>query len=173
MKKLLFLFAIFTFCFAFSQNSNSKKIVLGKTMNKAFIVGDKTYKWSEYAQVFKKPEALELIKKARTNNTVGQIFAGIGGGIMGFGLARAISGGSKKSVSIPGYGTSTVKGETGSSWIIAGVGLGVALVGVPFVKAATKNTKKAISIENGESTAFQPYFKFETTGNGLALSYNF
>jgi hypothetical protein len=46
-------------------------------------------------------------------------------------------------------------------------------VGIPFALAANKNAKKAISIENGEPTAFQPYFKLESAGNGLALSYNF
>jgi len=33
--------------------------------------------------------------------------------------------------------------------------------------------KKALEIENGEPTAFQPYFKLETAGTGMALSYNF
>ena len=161
MKKLLFLFAIFTFCFAFSQNSNSKNIVLGEKRSKAFILGDKTYKWSEYQQVFKKPEALELMKKARTNTTVGQIFATTGGFSIGWGLGMLISKSSNSTVS---------KGKPTPFFL---VGAGLVGIGIPFALTSDKQLKKAVSIENGESTAFQPYFKFETTGNGIALSYNF
>ena len=59
------------------------------------------------------------------------------------------------------------------SWTIIGIGAGLIGIGIPFAIAADKNAKKAIAIENGEPTAFQPYFKLESAGNGLALSYNF
>lgn len=174
MKKIIFLFAIFICNFIFSQTLASSKIVLGRTTKKAFIVGDKNYKFSEYAQVFKNRQALEQIEKAKTNTTFGNVFASIGGGLMGFGLARAIIGGSTKTIYYPNGGSDSYKNENGSSWIITGVGIGTALVGVPFIKAAKKNLKKAIAIENGESsTAFQPYFQLESAGNGISLSYNF
>ena len=173
MKKLLFLFAIFTFCFAFSQNSNSKNIVLGEKRSKAFILGDKTYKWSEYQQVFKKPEALQLIKKSRTNKTVGDIFAFTGGFGMGYSLGYILTTPKESTTSSPLGGEITFKRNFSDFWTAFGISAGVSLLSIPFYIAYNKNAEKAVSIENGESTVFQPYFKFETTGNGIALSYNF
>ncbi|MCW4451571.1 hypothetical protein OK344_05050 [Kaistella sp. BT6-1-3] len=53
-------------------------------------------------------------------------------------------------------------------------GIGVVLIGIgiPFAIAANKNAKKALEIENGGATAFKPYFRVETAGTGMALSYN-
>ena len=163
MKKLLFLSIIIC-----SQN-----IFAQVTTEKNKLVKDgQTYKMSQYKEVFKNPEALSYFKKARTNNTVGSIFAGIGGGVMGFGLARALSG--NKATVTTNSGTQTVKQDTGGAWAAVGIGAGIVGIGIPFAIATAKNAKKAIEIENGGSTTgFQPYFKLESAGTGLALSYNF
>lgn len=159
MKKLLFLFAIFTFGFAFSQVSlNGNKLVKD----------GQTYKLSEYKQVFKNQEAANYFSKARTNNTVGSIFAYTGGFLIGFGLVPALKG----------NGTETRNGvvyqrDPGSAWTVVGIGAGLVGIGIPFALAAKKNVDKAISVENGGVTAFKPYFKLESAGTGLALSYNF
>ena len=99
------------------------------------------------------------------------MFAGIGGGVLGFGLARALSGGETK-VNINGQ-TQVVKQDKSTAWTAVGIGAGIVGIGIPFAIAANKNAKKALEIENGGATAFQPYFKLETAGNGMALSYNF
>lgn len=160
MKKLLFLFAIFIFGFAFSQVSISG--------NKLLKDGQ-TYKMSQYKEVFKKQEALNYFQKARTNKTVGDIFAFTGGFGIGFGLAQALKG--KKNITTQ-YGTSTIEKPKGA-WTIVGIGAGLVGIGIPFALAAKKNADKAISVENGETTAFHPYFKIESVGTGVALSYNF
>ena len=159
MKKLIFLFAILICNFSFSQVTISG--------NKLMKDGQ-AYKLSNYKQVFSNTEAQSLFAKARTNSTVGNIIAGLGGGFMGFGLARALSGGDK-TVIINGQ-TVTQKSK---GWELVGIGAGLVGIGIPFALAAKKNTQKALELENGTGTAFQPYFKIETAGTGLALSYNF
>lgn len=162
MKKILLLSSLICFQTAFSQ--------VTMTGNKLEKDGQ-TYKMSQYNDVFKNPEAASHFKKARTNSTVGNVFAGIGGGVLGFGLARALSGGETK-VNINGQ-TQVVKQDKSTAWTAVGIGAGIVAIGIPFAFAANKNAKKALEIENGGATAFQPYFKLETAGNGMALSYNF
>lgn len=130
-----------------------------------------SYKQSQYKTVLSNPEAQDYFKKSRTNNTVGNIFGGVGGAFMGFGLAKALSGG-KATVSTP-YGVQTIKQDKSSAWALVGIGAGVVGIGIPFAIAAKKNADKAIAIENGEKTAFQPYFKIENAGTSISISYNF
>ncbi len=159
MKKLLFLFAIAIYCLSFSQVSISR--------NK-LVKDGQTYKFSEYEKVFKSQEAINYFSKARTNRTVGDVFGGIGGGFLGFGLVRALSGGDKTTYV---NGQKVTQKTTG--WGFVGIGAGLIGIGIPFALAANKNAKKALEVENGEKTAFQPYFKVESSGTGIALSYNF
>lgn len=162
MKKILLFCLALSFQSAFSQVSMSG--------NKLMKDGH-TYKISKYNEVFKNTEALSYFKKARTNNTVGTIFAGVGGGVLGVGIARALSGG-QTTVTINGQ-PQVIKQDNSAAWTAVGIGAGIVGIGIPFALAAKKNADKAIQLENGESTAFQPYIKVETAGNGLALSYNF
>lgn len=162
MKKIIFLFAIFICNFIFSQVSLS---------GNKLVKDGQPYKFSEYKEVLTNAEAQTLFKKARTNRTIGNIFAGVGGAFMGFGLARIISTPSEYTV----YGTSTtIKNNKSPFWTAIGIGAVVTGLGIPFAVLAKKNTEKAIAIENGESSnAFQPYFQLESAGNGISLSYNF
>lgn len=162
MKKFLFLFAFLSFGIAFSQVSMS---------GNKLVKDGQTYRLSEYKEVFKNQEAINYFAKARTNNTVANVFAALGGGFMGFGLARALSGG-KTEILVNGQ-VQTVKQDKSGAWTAVGIGAGLVGIGIPFVLAAKKNADKAISIENGGTTAFQPYFKLESTGTGIVLSYNF
>ena len=159
MKKLIFFFTIFIFNFSFSQVTIS---------GNKLIKDGKSYKFSKYQEVLTNSEAQVLFKRSRTNRTISNVFAGFGGGFMGFGLARALSGGDK-TVIINGQ-TVTQKSK---GWELVGIGAGLVGIGIPFALAAKKNTQKALELENGTGTAFQPYFKIETAGTGLALSYNF
>lgn len=162
MKKTLFLTMALCFQSVFAQVEIS-----GNQLMK----DGQTYKMSKYNDVFKNPQALSYFKKARTNNTVGTIFAGLGGGVMGVGLARALSGG-KTTVTINGQ-AQVIKQDNSKAWTAVRIGVGIVGIGIPFAVAAKRNAEKAIQIENGETTAFQPYFKVESAESGLALSYNF
>ncbi len=163
MKKVLILSFAFCFQTAFSQVSIEK--------NK-LVKDGQAYKMSEYKNVFSNQESLRLFKKAKSKGTVSQIIGGIGGGLMGFGLAKAISGGTESKVTT-NSGVQTIKHDKSGAWTVFGIGVGIVGIAIPFAVSANKDAEKALKLENGESTAFQPYFKFETAGNGLALSYNF
>lgn len=140
------------------------------SMNGNKLVKDgQVYKMSQYKQVFSNPEAQNHFAKARTNNTVGSVFAYTGGFLIGFGLVPALKG--KKQEVRNGV---VYENQPGKAWTVVGIGAGLAAVSIPFASGAKKNANKALQIENGgTATAFQPYFKIENAGNGIALSYNF
>ena len=163
MQKILLLSLLICFQSVFSQVSMEK--------NKLTKNGQ-VYKMSQYKEVFQNQDAINSFQKHRSNKTVASVFGFAGGFSLGFGLAQALRG-EEKTVTTNG-GTQTVKVEKAKG-SLAMIGIGVGLIGVaiPFAISSEKNAKKAIQLENGESTAFQPYFKVETAGNGLALSYNF
>ncbi len=161
MNKILLLSALICFHFAFSQVS----------MEKNRLVKDGTkYKFSKYEEVFQNSEARDYFKKARSNKTVAEICAYTGGFSLGYGLATLISG---KENTVYSNGMTYTKDAKNGGWGFLLGGVGLIGIGIPFAIAADKNAKKAIELENGESTAFQPYFKLESAGNGLAFSYNF
>ena len=83
MKKILLLSAVISFQTAFSQVS-----MTGNKLEK----NGQTYKMSKSNDVFSNPEAQKAFKKARTNNTVGQIFAISAGSLIGIGIIPALSG---------------------------------------------------------------------------------
>ncbi|WHF50824.1 hypothetical protein QGN23_10315 [Chryseobacterium gotjawalense] len=164
MKKILLLSLSICFQTAFSQVS----------MEKNQLVKDGTkYKFSQYEQVFQNAEARDYFKKARTNKTASEIFAYTGGFSLGLGIAEMIAQANTKTVYNMFGDPYKVKPDYSTAWTLIGTGVGLIGIGIPFALAADKNAKKAIQTENGESTVFQPYFKLESAGNGLALSYNF
>lgn len=164
MKKIIYLYAILAFHLVFSQVSLS---------GNKLIKDGQTYKISHYRDVFSNEEARRYMKKARTNNTVAYILGFAGGASLGVSIPLMLK---KKKEGVIMYGPygpvyGQVDGPYGYGYAIMGAGLIGA--GIPFAIKANKNAKKAIQIENGEATAFKPYFKVETAGNGIALSYNF
>ncbi|MGL6038907.1 MAG: hypothetical protein ACRC0E_08475 [Soonwooa sp.] len=132
------------------------------------------YNISRYDQVFTNQEAKDFVKKGRTNKTVGDILAFTGGFGMGFSLSQILFSQSTKTVQLPFGETSSIKTDNSARWTVFCVSTGIALISIPFYSGANKNFKKAVQIENGETTSsFQPYFKVESAGNALAVSYNF
>lgn len=162
MTKFFLIISVFMLNLSFSQVS---------MQGDKLVKDGETYKMRDYKEVFQNPEAREYFAKAKSNSTVSQAFALIGGAAIGVGVTRAIMGPGK---SYDSNGNVVAKNERAKyTWGLAGIGLGVVGIGIPFALAASKNAKKAIEIENGETASFQPYFKLETAGSGLALSYNF
>lgn len=159
MNKFLLLALAMCFQQAFGQVSISSN---------RLIKDGQEYRFSKYRDVFSNPEARTAFSKARTNSTVGQIFAYTGGFAIGFGLIPALQG--NKTETRNGM---TYKRDASAAWTVVGIGAGLVAIGIPFAVASGKNAEKALKLENGESTAFKPYFKLETAGNGMALSYNF
>lgn len=162
MERIKFVFIALLMCHqAFSQVTLS---------GNRLVKNGETYKFSQYNEVFSKSEAKELFKKARTNSTVGQVFAYSGGFLIGFGIVPALKG--KKQEVRNGI---VYENQPSKGWTIVGIGAGLVGISIPFGIAANKRAKEAIEIENNDipNTAFQPYFKVESTGTGISLSYNF
>ncbi|WP_447951759.1 hypothetical protein [Chryseobacterium koreense] len=164
MKKLLFFSFFLFFQLLFSQVSLEKN---------RLVKDGKTYKLSEYEEVFKNPEALGTMKKARTNGTIATVLGVIGGAGIGVSIPMLLT---KEEKGVVGQTPSgPVYGQTKGSYGIGYLLLGAGFVGaaIPFAVAAKKNSDRAVQIENGRSTGFQPYFRLENVGNGIALSYHF
>ena len=163
MKKVLLLGLVFCFQSIFSQVALS---------GNKLVKDGQSYKFSEYQKVFSNPVANDYFKKGRSNKTAGDVISSIGGFGMGLSLGLIVSAPKDQTINTP-YGSTTVKTDNSARWTLLGVSAGVALVSIPFYLGAKKNFDKAIQTENEGSTAFQPYFKLQGAGNGLALSYNF
>ncbi|MDH6251815.1 hypothetical protein M2347_001542 [Chryseobacterium sp. H1D6B] len=170
-NRLLALFLSTFSLLSFAQKSDSLK--LGKTNREFFIKGGQSYKFSEYKKVFTNPQALEYMKKANSNSTLGQIFGFTGGAFMGFGIVKALQ---KDKVNYINYGYGTIaltQKRNQGGWALAGIGAGVSVIGIVVSGKANKNLKKAVDTENGTVTANTAYYKVGFTGDGVALSYNF
>lgn len=163
MKKILLLVVAMSFQNAFSQVSLSG--------NKLMKDGQ-SYKISEYNQVFTNPVATDYFKKGRSNKTAGDVISSIGGFGMGLSLGLLISTPKEQKVNTP-MGSATATTDNSARWTVFGVSTGIALASIPFYLGAKKNFNKALETENGDSVTFQPYFKLQTIGNGIALSYHF
>ncbi len=135
---------------------------------------DQKYRFSEYKKVFTNPEALGYMRKSNTNGTVAQVFGALGGAFMGYGLAQELF--FKKQTAYHNGVAYEIKRRGG--WGIAGIGLGMVGVSIPFAIGACKNMKKAIRTQNdadAQSTAETPKtsYRLDVSGNSVGLTYNF
>lgn len=154
---------------SFAQNSDSLK--LGKSNREFFIKGDQKFKFSEYKKVFTNPEALSYMKKSNTNGTVAQVFAGIGGAFIGYGLVKEVT----RSKTVYSNGVAIKKKESGG-WGLVGIGLGAVGIGIPFAISSGKNLKKAMEIQNQNPVTNETKvtsYRLEISGSGIGLAYNF
>ncbi len=163
MKKLLLLTVLFCTQSLFSQVSmNGRKL----------LKDGQPYKSSKYREVFSNPVAADYFKKGRANKTAAEIFSYFGGFGMGFSLGQIIASPKEHTIYTP-YGNFTSKTDNSARWTVFAVSAGVTLISLPFYLGMKKNFDKALATENEGTKAFQPYFKVENSGNGVALSYNF
>lgn len=144
MKKILLFSSLISFHAVFSQVTMS---------GNKLLKNGQTYKMSQYQDVFKNPEAASYFKKARTNSTVGSIFAYTGGFSLGFGLSAVLFG-PKKQV-YGSYGSQyEVKADKSVAWLVTGIGAGLIGIGIPFALAADKNAKKAMKLKTEDLPLF-------------------
>jgi hypothetical protein len=103
-------------------------------------------------------EANLLIKKAKSQNTISNMLAIAGGGLMGIPMGQLLTG-------------------REPNWELAGIGSGIVFVGIPFAVNKLKNVKKGIDLYNSSlnpiTSYFEPEFKVIANGNGIGLSMNF
>lgn len=169
--KLLFSTLFMSFFFISTSAQVSDSLQLGKNTREFFIKGDQKFKFSEYKKVFTNPEALGYMKKSNTNGTVAQIFGAIGGGFVGFGLAKEIF----KTKIIHQNGM-TYKQKDKGGWGLVGIGLGAIGIGIPFAISASKNLKKAVNTQNqsiGTDETKKTSYKLDLSGNSVGVTYSF
>lgn len=104
-------------------------------------------------------DAYELIKKARTNNTLANILSGAGGALIGFPIGTSLGGGDP-------------------NWALAGIGAGLVVVAIPISSSAFKKANQAVDLYNADLNEtsfyhFKPEFNIIANKNGIGLSMNF
>lgn len=169
MKKLIITLT-FLPVFALAQiEESTPKVELGNTSKEFFIKDGQGYKFKEYKEVFVNPTSLDHIKKARTNKTFGSILLYTGSFFVGFGVGYALS---IKDHELYGKVVKRDR-DRNTGWIIAGSGLGIALSSIPLWNGYSKNIKKAVEVENGETETSVSQLKLNVNGNGVGLAYQF
>lgn len=164
MNKILFIGAALLCNTAFGQVSMS---------GNKLVKNGQTYKAKEYKQVFSNVDAQNYFAKSRTNNTVASVLGFTGGFALGTSIPMMLRKRKESVIVTTPNGPVYAKTDGPYGYGYALIGAGLIGAGIPFAIAAKKNAKKAIDTENGETTAFKPYFKVESAGTAVALSYNF
>jgi len=125
-----------------------------------FYQNGKKYKMGELVLLMKPNyEAVDYMKKARTNYTFSQIFAFTGAGLVGYPIGTSLGGGDPQ-------------------WAIAIAGGGIMALSIPFLVATNKNSTKAVESYNkgfgkSKNTAFIQSVKLVYTVNGFSLALQF
>ena len=103
----------------------------------------------------KKTDSFELYKKGKSNLLFSTILNFSGGLLIGIPIGQSVSG--KK-----------------ANWTLAGIGTGLAIVGITIYSSANKKINKSIEIHNSKQTSTALYeFNLNATSNGLSLSLRF
>lgn len=167
MKKLAFALVLIPFlAFAQVEDKPIGKIELGNNAKNFFIKDGEEYKLNQYKEVFANQEAIDHVRRARTNKTFASIITYTGSFGIGFGVGMALS---KQE---DGYGN-RIDSNRKTGWTIAGVGAGLILTSIPLWNGYVKNIKKAVDLENDETETSVSQMRLNINGNGFGLAYQF
>ena len=170
MKKLAFALVLIPFlAFAQVEDVPIGKIELGNNAKNFFIKDGEGYKLNQYKDVFANQEAIDHVRRARTNKTIGSVMLYTGSFFVGYGVGHVLS---IKDFEL--YGEIVKQDRRrNTGWIIAGSGLGVALASIPMWNGYVKNIKKAVDLENDETETSVSQMRLNINGNGFGLAYQF
>lgn len=158
MKKI-FLTGIFTILFLNVSNAQEIEMKIN-LMGYNFIQEGEKLSWSELLNATtSNKEAYQLIKKAKSQNTLSTITSIIGGVLVGIPLGQS-------------------RTEKDPNWTLAYIGGGITIVGIPLSFSAFNNVNKGVdmynlSLKSASRYQFKPEFKIVASGNGIGLSMNF
>lgn len=159
MKKIL-LTAIFScvMVVAFSQSTLDTIEIKKSFLGTVFKKNGENLKMRDLLDVTKNnPAAYNYMKKARNKNTVGSIFGGVGGFLIGYTVGTAVAG-------------------KDPQWGIAGIGVGLVGAGLLFSADAGKNAKRSVRLYNqGVQNPTTRVMKFQGgfMGNGFGVKLTF
>jgi len=151
---LVIMFFSISFCNA--QQIEAKKAFGGYK----FYQNEKELNLSDLQQLMKNNnEALKYIKNAKTNTAFASIFGFAGGFMFGWPIGTAIGGGE-------------------ANWSLAGIGVGVLGLSIPFITGANKNAKQAIELYNSSLKTVhhqkpKTEFSIISNANGFGISMSF
>lgn len=163
MKKLALTLLLIP-VFSFAQIEETGKVSLGMNTKNFFIKDGEGFKLNQYKDIFTNQEAIDRIRRARTNKTFAEIITYTGSFGIGFGIGMALSVNSENQFS---------KKDKETGWTIAGIGAGLTLTSIPLWMGYSKNIQKAIELENGTSESPTAQLKLNVNGNGFGLAYQF
>lgn len=156
MRKNIFLIIGILFLnVSFGQEIDMKLNPLGYK----FVQNGEKLNWKKLEKATKPNyEANLLIKKAKKHNTVSKISALFGGVLIGVPIGQSIN-------------------DRNPDWILAYIGTGIAIAGIPFSFSAFNKVNEGVDKYNlslkPTSYKFNPELKIFTNGNGIGLLMNF
>src|SRR5690606_72479 len=128
-----------------------------------FIKDGQGYKLNQYKQAFTNQEAIDHIKRARTNKSIASILTYSGGAILGLGVGVYVI-------------TKSTEGNF-LGYILSGstiaLGTGIMLSSIPLWMGYSKNIRKGIEVENGANENSVSQLKLNVNGNGVGVAYQF
>jgi hypothetical protein len=104
-------------------------------------------------------EALEILKKGRTNRSFAGVLGFAGGALVGWPIGTSIGGGD-------------------ANWTLAGIGAGLIAVSIPISSKSNKRINQAVELYNASLNGtsyyiFNPEFNVVANANGVGFSMNF
>jgi hypothetical protein len=158
MKHIIFIaFFVWAFSGAYAQTA-SDSIETQKTNGTIFLQHGKTLTPKELKEIVKvNPEASEELKIASGNLGAGMAFAYVGGFMIGWPIGTAIGGGKP-------------------AWAMAGAGVVLAAISIPFATAANRHTKNAVKIYNNgikQISHNKTNLNLGFSGNGIGVRLSF
>ncbi|HLN52952.1 MAG TPA: hypothetical protein VK212_04540 [Lentimicrobium sp.] len=128
MKFLILLSLVCTSIFCSAQSFQDSIVV--KKGGNIYMVNGKVLSYPELISLTSSNQAAyEEIWKAKSNSGVANVFGFLGGALVGWPIGTAIGGGKPQ-------------------WAIAGAGVGLIAIAIPFAVTAKKQTIRAIRIYN-------------------------
>ena len=156
-KSTLILIFVLVFCNVFGQ-SVSDTITVKKAIGTVFQQNGKNLAPRDLLKITEaNPEAYNEMKIAKSNNDAASVFGFIGGALIGWPIGTAIAGGEP-------------------NWALAGIGVGVIVIAIPFSTAYTKHAKNAVRIYNEglkQTLINKTEFKFGLLSYGIGVGINF
>lgn len=148
---------VFSMLGLFSQNQTDS-IQIEKRLGTVYTQNGNTLTFKHLMEISKvNDEAYSFMKQARTNNNAAMVFSLAGGFLVGYPLGTALAGGDP-------------------NWVMAGIGAGLIIVGIPFSIGASKNAKIAVEIYNSglvKPEARRINCNFGVTNNGIGIKVAF
>ncbi len=156
MKQLILILSLSIFA---TLHSNAQQIEMQKAFG-GYIYskdGKRLTMKSLMATMQDNKEAYQLMKSAKSKNTLAMILGGFGGFGVGYSLGSSLRGGKV-------------------NWALLGVGAGALGVGIPISISANKKTKQAVALYNKgleKTSYFKPKYKIIANQKGVGLVMRF